>query len=495
MPRSGGIAQVVRRRADLRIVEPGSLPVVLAVLGAPLALFRRKGRDGVELEPAAPSDAPEVPGLPPTTDPFGAGTADEPPPASSDPGSTEGPLRPAARAPRPAPHRQRPGELWHPPIEVAPESIPPPLVPEERVDPAEVSEGPGPASVLPEAPGDGATTGDADDVTPVEVLHAADVADDPAPATKEVDPPRARPFIGGDVASGSARPSGAAVVAPAAPASAEAPPPSRPRIKPPTDIFDVAPADLAADDLAPTDQAAGAASATTPAGTSAVTSAVTSDSVSNGDDDPEVAGLVDGPVARRGASSASARRSLFGTGEPVGSGDASAQIPTSAQAPEGSEPAAVSLAIDDSGEVVVDIGVIRLAEHLRPDVIETSERITLTIGSGWCWIASAHASLPVRLTVPSGVLTAHPSCRCLAVVQADGSTFVSVVSGAVTLEHDVGVDADPRELGAGTIAHVPVGGEVTTDTASPDEMAADAILTSNLRLDDARSAGRDVGGR
>jgi hypothetical protein len=143
-----------------------------------------------------------------------------------------------------------------------------------------------------------------------------------------------------------------------------------------------------------------------------------------------------------------------------------------------------SVEVSEQGEVVDDRGTIRLAERTRPQILRSPSDDSLSLDSGWCWVARANAVPPARITLPTGILVVPGATRALAVVEADGSTFVSVVAGAAHLEHAEGL----IPLAAGTISHVPVDGDVTTDSASVDEMAADAILTRNLRMDDALDA-------
>jgi hypothetical protein len=231
-----------------------------------------------------------------------------------------------------------------------------------------------------------------------------------------------------------------------------------------------------------------------------------------GDDTPAPAAgersLVGEPVSRRLHPGAS-RRSLFGnplapnpggpdpatgpsaddppltgpsTAEPYPAGDVGAGP---GQVADGPEPAPSTvegleiLTLRDDGTVALPAGVVRLAPGIRPDVSRLGGTIGLTLGSGWCWVASTAEADPVLLTLPAASLLVPPGGHALTVVEGDGSVFVSVVRGTVTLDRPGGTVALP----VGTIAHLRRDGTVHTDQASPEEMATDEILTRNLSLD------------
>lgn len=89
---------------------------------------------------------------------------------------------------------------------------------------------------------------------------------------------------------------------------------------------------------------------------------------------------------------------------------------------------------------------------------------------------------PVLLGLPTASLAVPAGGHALTVFEADGSAFVSVVRGTVTLDRP----GEPLSLPVGTIAHLRTDGTVHTDRATPEEMATDEILTRNLLLDEVR---------
>lgn len=137
------------------------------------------------------------------------------------------------------------------------------------------------------------------------------------------------------------------------------------------------------------------------------------------------------------------------------------------------------LALRDDGTVALAAGVVRLAPGSCPEVSRLGGTVGLTLGSGWCWVASTATADPVLITLPTASLLVPPGGHALSVVEGDGSVFVSVVRGTSTLDRPGGTVALP----VGTIAHLRRDGTVHTDQATPEEMATDEILTRNLTLD------------
>lgn len=80
----------------------------------------------------------------------------------------------------------------------------------------------------------------------------------------------------------------------------------------------------------------------------------------------------------------------------------------------------------------------------------------------------------------TGTLSIPAGTSALTVVEADGSVFVSVVRGTASLDRPVG----SVQLGVGSIAQLSRDGTLHTDTATPEEMASDPVLTRNLLLDE-----------
>ncbi len=223
--------------------------------------------------------------------------------------------------------------------------------------------------------------------------------------------------------------------------------------------------------------------------------------------------LVGEPVSRR-RHPGSSRRSLFGNplapapggpdpqdgppadGPPAAGPSSAVPGPTDGVVAgpdpggDGSEPAPSTvaglelLALGDDGMVALDAGIVRLAPGLRPEVTRLGGTVGLTLGSGWCWVASTATADPVLLTLPAASLLVPPGGHALTVVEGDGSVFVSVVRGTATLDRPGGNVALP----VGTIAHLRNDGTVHTDQATPEEMATDELLTRNLVLDEQRSS-------
>ncbi len=104
---------------------------------------------------------------------------------------------------------------------------------------------------------------------------------------------------------------------------------------------------------------------------------------------------------------------------------------------------------------------------------------SLELSAGWCWVARAEAAPPAHVHYSRGVVVVPGATQALVVVEADGSTFATIATGAAHVE----VDGALVPLPTGSIAHVPVEGGVTVDVASPGEMARDALLARNLELD------------
>lgn len=325
--------------------------------------------------------------------------------SSIDPvASTAGPLggnggAPALRAPRPAPNRDRPAELWHASLDIGPAVAP-------------------------------ATSALGDQLDPTELLGGRPPADhDPTNPSLAVAP---------GTATGSARPG--------AGGENEA---ARAGIRPPTDIFAVAPTvpDLHA--------------------SVEVDPSADEDSDASGWPTPD-RGPASPPVSRRPNRNLM-HGSLFGGG---------------AGRPVEPRPEVERITIGEDCSVTDDRGTIRVAEESRSDVVRSATDDSFDLRIGWCWVARAEAAPTARILFSRGVVSIPGATRALVVVETDGSTFVSVVAGEAQVE----LDGSLVSLTTGSIAHIPVEGDVSVDGASPSEMAADSLLTLNLRLDDARAS-------
>jgi hypothetical protein len=290
----------------------------------------------------------------------------------------------------------------------------------------------------------------------------------------------------------------------------------RPRIRPSSELFDAAPG--AAPGLEPVASPAvhrQPRQATPPptAPVPEVASSGPSSEVSAGE-----RGLVGDPVSRRARSGAE-RRSLFGNPlgpvagpaadapGPVGStsdeapsdeapsagessagessaGESSGGAPSTAAAgvaaPAGTSGALEVLEVRADGTVGLSAGIVRLAPGLRPEVSRLGGTVGLALHAGWCWVAATDDADPVLVTLPTASLLVPAGGHALTVVEGDGSVFVSVVRGTVTIDRPGGL----LPLPVGTISQLRPDGTVHTDRASPEEMATDEILTRNLVLDE-----------
>lgn len=138
------------------------------------------------------------------------------------------------------------------------------------------------------------------------------------------------------------------------------------------------------------------------------------------------------------------------------------------------------LHLGDDRSVGVDGGHLRLADHADCEIHGDVDGVELELVDGWCWSTlSRAAATPVVVTMPVGRLTVPPGATALTVVEADHTIFVVVVSGEAALEHAGG----RVRLGPGVMALVPLGCKPQVDVASADEVRADPLVASNLRLD------------
>ena len=140
----------------------------------------------------------------------------------------------------------------------------------------------------------------------------------------------------------------------------------------------------------------------------------------------------------------------------------------------------VALAVGPDGMVDVASGVVRFGDpttkiQRHPDGLE------IDLSLGWCWAARPDGAEPVTIVVPTGPLSVPAGTTALAVVEADQSTFVVVVSGEAVLLHAGG----RVRLRAGAMALAAMGAEPQVDIATEAEIRTDPLVTSNLALDDA----------
>ena len=452
----------------------------------------------------------------------GTDTADDADPDPDDlaaRGSSEGETvagaAPSVRPPEP--HREHPGELWHPAITLAAGPVATPA-PEELVDPVELAGADDggtyeiPTSVPAESV-DGAsvrTLGDlfaresggrAIDLSGGEEAEHLDLGNTrayPVPPADVLHAWELMPTDAGGVSTDSP-PEAEDVEAPETDGTDEVA--EAPRRIPPSDtIFDGPPrfqeaaADVGAaastaeahggdrrDDSAgsPSVVAAGQSSARRPDGAIWVPEAGSTSAQGQG-------GAASGEATGDAGRSLRARRSLFGPIEdPEAPGALAAQpVPADSGSSEDAVKPVIAgldrLDVNDDGTVALESGIVRLAPEATREVSILNGSVGLTLERGWCWIASSPSANPVVVTLRRGTLLIPPGTSCLSVVESDGSVFVSVVRGSACLDRP-GTSVD---LPVGTIAQLRSDGTVHTDRATPEEMAADQILTDNLRLDE-----------
>jgi hypothetical protein len=398
---------------------------------------------------------------------------------------------------RPEPHRERPSELWHPDLSIG--LIPPePPAHEERLSPGEVivpdgGEASGQAvehgSV---SAGDLSLGGGSFDALGLGVGGDGDAGVDPADSAPPpydvfdasdlgVEP--AEPLIGSSPADWGVSP-------PIEPVASPDLPPAR--IPPPSDVFDVVPPQPKGIEPIPS-RPIGNRFRISDGSLRGEDSHVATPAAAPAEG-PESVGSM--PPAPSGPmTTPTARRSLFGNPVPAPTGhpsvepdDMSTTLDPSSAVDLGavgvpSPPAIAGMDILDvrsDGTVAVEVGSIRLAPGLVREVSRLGGTIGLRVDAGWCWVASPAGAEPVLLTLTTGTLSIPAGTSALTVVEADGSVFVSVVRGTASLDRPVG----SVQLGVGSIAQLSRDGTLHTDTATPEEMASDPVLTRNLLLDE-----------
>ena len=137
-----------------------------------------------------------------------------------------------------------------------------------------------------------------------------------------------------------------------------------------------------------------------------------------------------------------------------------------------------------TGELDVEAPIVRLSEEAEARTTGTFEGVDVTLAAGWCWVAPAagRVALPVRIHIPTATLTFGDGSSGLAVVEADGTTFLVVAAGTADLSRG----ADRLSLVTGSMVLLPHGGRPQIDRAGEDEIAADPIVARNRALDASR---------
>lgn len=161
--------------------------------------------------------------------------------------------------------------------------------------------------------------------------------------------------------------------------------------------------------------------------------------------------------------------------------------PVEAPAPEVVElvvsevPEPTPLLVADDGTVELDGSHLRLGDPALVPVRD-GDGVSVELASGWCWSRLGDDAPTVQVTLPVGTLAVPAGTQALAVVEADGSSFVVVVDGEATLVHHGG----RMRLRRGAMALAPPGGEPQVDVATEDEIGADPLVQRNLGLDASR---------
>lgn len=137
-----------------------------------------------------------------------------------------------------------------------------------------------------------------------------------------------------------------------------------------------------------------------------------------------------------------------------------------------------------TGELDVDAPIVRLSEDAEAGTTGTFEGVDVTLAEGWCWVApeAGRIALPVRIHIPTATLTFGDGSSGLAVVEADGTTFLVVAAGTADLSRG----ADRLSLVTGSMVLLPHDGRPQIDRAGEDEITADPIVARNRALDASR---------
>lgn len=149
-------------------------------------------------------------------------------------------------------------------------------------------------------------------------------------------------------------------------------------------------------------------------------------------------------------------------------------------APEPAPPAPEPIAIGEDGLVDAPGTIVRIGGARRARAVGSPQGVVVALEEGWCWASPGEgAAVPLRIDLPSGMLTVEPGATALAVVEADESAFIVVAAGTAYLSRG----SDGATVGRGTIVMVDPSGVGQTDAATDAEIEADPIVAENLALD------------
>ena len=137
-----------------------------------------------------------------------------------------------------------------------------------------------------------------------------------------------------------------------------------------------------------------------------------------------------------------------------------------------------SLTVGADGTIDVASGVVRFGQQTT-EVNRHGDGLEIDLPVGWCWAARPVESEPLTIMVPAGPLSVPAGTTALALVEADRSTFLVVVSGEAVLLHAGG----RLRLRAGAMVLALTDAEPQVGSASESEVLADSLVSSNLALD------------
>jgi hypothetical protein len=148
--------------------------------------------------------------------------------------------------------------------------------------------------------------------------------------------------------------------------------------------------------------------------------------------------------------------------------------------PEPAVPAPAPIAIGVDGLVDAPGTIVRIGGPRRARAVGSPQGVVVALDEGWCWASPGEgAAAPLRIDLPSGMLTVEPGATALAVVEADESAFIIVAAGSAYLSRG----GDGVTVERGTIVMVDPAGIAHTDAATDAEIEADPIVAENLSLD------------
>jgi hypothetical protein len=143
-------------------------------------------------------------------------------------------------------------------------------------------------------------------------------------------------------------------------------------------------------------------------------------------------------------------------------------------------PTAVPIVPASDGVLEVPGTIVRLGGARRAGALLDPDGLAVDLAEGWVWVAPGDGSpTSVRIGVPQCQIAVSAASTVLAVVEADGSSFVVVAAGAAELRRG----EDATTLTRGAIAMFDGDGGAQVDQADDAEIEADPLVAENLALD------------